>query len=119
MKIAISKEAVDKFKDLYKQKYDEVLPHNSALFALGFDLDEDIVSKVVTYRVQAKPSCVTTGTIYEGRLRKATECVLNDKILLSKKPHPLGGLYSQFEVVSGDIIPEDLTNILDIGNVTY
>lgn len=116
IKIAISREAVDKYKTLFVKEKGYEISDKEALFDLGFDLDEGIAKKVVTYRLQASPMYITTGEVIEGRLRRQVLHMECDKIVYSNKPHKLYNLYLNNEVVSGDIIPEDKTYILDFGN---
>jgi hypothetical protein len=117
----ISQEALDKFKGLYKQKFNEEILDYQALWFCGFIVDgtASLSQSEHLYRHQKQPSKVTTGKVWHGWVRNSVDVLnpLNSRGIINytKQYHPLQSLYFNCEVVTGDILPDNSLDILDIG----
>lgn len=121
---AITEDAVQKFQHLYQDKHNIEIDKTQALWLLGFHTGGEVELRKHLVRSQICKHKVFDTWVYHGFVRnelktKNSVPVVDEKgkLCYTNNLHPLHFLYEQVEVVTGDVIPEDVVDILTIGNI--
>ena len=97
----------------------------SVLYHLGFKIDGSLVSKGVVKKLGVyvrnpyKPDLVYKTDVFEGKVRKAVDKVVNGTVFYKKQYHPLVSLYRSNGLLHATDFSKfdvEFINILDFGN---
>lgn len=120
---AITQEALNQVKDKMLSRYEMELSDYQALWLCGFVVDGTASLTIMEniYRQQTQPSKVKSGEVWRGWVRNEVN-VKNPidskgRIVYTNKLHHLQPLYFSCEIVTGDVITDDIMDILEIGSL--
>ena len=128
VRAAITEDAVQKFQHLYQNKHNIEIDKTQALWLLGFHTGKEVELRKHLVRSQICKHKVFDTWVYHGFVRNTLQTQKVDshtvpmvddkgKLCYTNTLHPLHSLYEQVEVVTGDVIPENIVDILTIGNI--